>query len=91
MFVNHKNILLIFSFTLCQGIPEEELLRQQQALFAQARLEQAQVNHLFIFPFHNHQTIKNISSCFFRLSKNNFSRLKWHKHQIRQTPFLRLL
>ena len=28
-----------------KGIPEEELLRQQQELFQQARLQQAQVNN----------------------------------------------
>jgi hypothetical protein len=49
--VNHEKVLLIFFTCFCyQGIPEEELLRQQQALFAQARLEQAQVNE----PFHDH-------------------------------------
>lgn len=30
-----------------QGIPEEELLRQQQELFAQARAQQLQVNWYF--------------------------------------------
>ena len=35
----------------CQGIPEEELLRQQQELFAKARLEQAQVIDHFIAQF----------------------------------------
>ena len=30
-----------------KGIPEEELLRQQQELFQQARLQQAQVNYAY--------------------------------------------
>ena len=30
-----------------KGIPEEELLRQQQELFQQARLQQAQVNYTY--------------------------------------------
>ena len=29
-----------------QGIPEEELLRQQQELFQQARIKQAQVQYM---------------------------------------------
>jgi len=40
------NLCLIsyYFFIFCyQGIPEEELLRQQQELFQQARLQQAQV------------------------------------------------
>ena len=32
-----------------KGIPEEELLRQQQELFQQARLQQAQVNYIYMY------------------------------------------
>ena len=32
-----------------KGIPEEELLRQQQELFQQARLQQAQVNYTYMY------------------------------------------
>jgi hypothetical protein len=95
----------VFYLLFCQGIPEEELLRQQQALFAQARMEQAQVIDLFIIScvvldgiLYIHEmrcSSYSASSCWSekslfvsRLSKNSFSRLKWHKHQIQQTFFL---
>ena len=53
-------------FIFCsQGIPEEELLRQQQELFQQARLQQAQVLNCFCdgLALDNMES-RNTSSCF---------------------------
>ena len=66
LFSNSYFNLLLFGLFLCyQGIPEEELLRQQQELFQQARLQQAQVLDYFCdgLALDNVES-RNTSSCF---------------------------
>ena len=66
LFSNSYFNLLLFCLFLCyQGIPEEELLRQQQELFQQARLQQAQVLDCFCdgLALDNVES-RNTSSCF---------------------------
>ena len=62
---SYFNVLLFCLFFCYQGIPEEELLRQQQELFQQARLQQAQVLDYFCdgLTLDNVES-RNTSSCF---------------------------
>ena len=63
---SYFNLLLFCLFFCYQGIPEEEMLRQQQELLQQARLQQAQVLNCFIcdgLALDNVES-RNTSSCF---------------------------